>query len=216
MSIQTIINTAQSIEASRAALVANSISRSGRLFTGARNWVKPWKFTVNPKPIWAITEGRAIIEAIMNYDKHTEQTIKLGQGSAAWITAYQGAVTATAGVLNGITCASATGTSLVINYTGLTTGQSIVKAGDIIQPTGHRYPYVVTADVNATGATGTATITLNRGYLPQTGYTLAGATLTVGVDCSWRVKVSKLPTYRYLPGQLVEFTEGFELIESVI
>lgn len=216
MSIQTIINTAQSIEASRQALVATSMSRSGRLFTGARNWAKPWRFTVTPRPIWSISEGRAIIEAVMNYDKHSEQTVKLGQGSASWVTAYQGSVGTTAGVLNGITVASATGTSMIINYSGLSNGQNIVRAGDIIQPVGHRYPYVVQTDVNATGATGTATITLNRGYLPQTGYTLAGVALTVGVDCSWIVKVSKLPTYRYLPGQLVEFTEEFELIESVI
>lgn len=216
MSIQSIINNAQSIEVSRPSLVATSMSRSGRLFTGTRNWSKPWRFIINTKPVWTISTARSVIESIMTNDKHTEQTVYMGQGGASWTTAYQGAVAKTANVLTGITCSSATGTTLTIAYTGLSNGTAIVRAGDIIQPTGHRYPYVVTADVLATGASGTANITLNRGYLPQSGYTLSGATLTVGVGCSWRVKVSTLPTYKFIPGQLVEFTGEFELIESIL
>lgn len=216
MTMQSIINAAQTIEVSRPSLVATSMSRSGRLFTGARNWAKPWRFIISTKPVWTIASARPVIESVMSYDKHTEQTIYMGQGGASWITAYQGAVGTTGGALNGITCSSATGTSLTIAYTGLTNGQVILKTGDIIQPNGHRYPYVVTADVTATGASGTATVSLHRGYLPQTSYTLSGQTLLVGTACSWRVKTSTLPTYKYLPGQLVEFTGEFELIESIL
>ena len=52
MSIQSVIDTAQAIEVSRPAVVATSMSRSGRMFTGTRNWAKPWRFTVTPKPYW--------------------------------------------------------------------------------------------------------------------------------------------------------------------
>ncbi len=215
MSIQTIINTAQSIEVSRPALVASSMSRSGRLFTGTRNWTKPWRFTVSPKPIWRIAEARGVIEAIMTNDKHTEQQVSLGQ-SASWITAYQGSMSISSGALVGVTCASSSGNTIVINYTGSFNGQVILQPGDIIQPAGHRYPYVVTGAVVATGATGTATVNLHRGFLPQTGYSINNVNLLVGSACLWRVKVSNLPAYRYLPGQLVEFTDDFELIESII
>jgi hypothetical protein len=216
MSIQSIINSAQTIEVSRPALVASSMSRSGRLFTGTRNWTKPWRFIVSPKPIWRIGDVRSVIEAIMTADKHTEQQVSLGLGGANWITSYQGSVTISAGALVGVTCASATGTNIVINYTGLSNGLVILKPGDIIQPSGHRYPYVVTNTVTATGATGTATINLHRGFIPQTSYSVNGANLLVGSACIWRVKVSSLPTYRYVSGQLVEFTDDFELIESII
>lgn len=215
MSIQSIINSAQTIEVSRPALVASSMSRSGRLFTGARNWTKPWRFTVSPKPVWRIADARGVIEAIMTYDKHTEQQVSLGL-TAGWITAYQGSMTISSGALVGVTCASATGNNIVINYTGSFNGQVILQPGDIIQPAGHRYPYVVTSAVVATGAAGTATINLHRGYIPQTAYSVTGVNLLVGSACLWRVKVSSLPTYRYLPGQLVEFTDNFELIESII
>lgn len=216
MTMQSIINSAQSIEVSRPALVATSMSRSGRLFTGTRNWAKPWRFIISPKPVWTISTARSVIESVMTADKHTEQTVYLGQGGASWTTAYQGAVGTTGGALNGISCTSATGTTLTIAYTGLSNGTVIFRVGDIIQPNGHRYPYVVTSEVTATGATGSATVNLNRGYLPQTGYTLSGSSLLVGTACSWRVKTSTLPTYKFIPGQLVEFTGEFELIESIL
>jgi hypothetical protein len=216
MSIQTIINSAQTIEVSRPALVASSMSRSGRLFTGTRNFTKPWRFIISPKPIWRITDVRGVIEAVMTADKHTEQQVSLGQGGANWITAYQGSLSVSSGALVGVTCASATGTAIVINYTGLSDGLVILKPGDIIQPAGHRYPYVVTNFVTATGASGTATINLHRGFIPQTAYSVTGLNLLVGAACIWRVKVSSLPSYRYVSGQLVEFTDDFELIESII
>lgn len=217
MSIQSIINTAQAIEVSRPAVVATSMSRSGRMFTGTRNWAKPWRFTVTPKPYWTAASSRSIVEAIMTADKNTEQTIALGQtAGATWMVDYQGQLDVNSGHLVGVTVDSATGTTISVSYTGQTSGRVIVAAGDIIQPVGHRYPYVVKETVSTTGASGTASILINRGYLPQTGYTVAGQNINVGTACTWRVKVSKLPAYRYVPGKLIEFTSEFELIESII
>lgn len=217
MSIQTVINSAQSIEVSRPALVATTMSRSGRLFTGTRNWTKPWRFTIEPKPIWRVSDVRSVIEDIMTQDKHTEQSINLGQGGASWTIQYLGNAPKTGNQLNTITFSSITGTTAVIgNLTGLTNGTYIFRKGDIIQPVGHRYPYVVTQDVVFTTGDTTKTFTVHRGYIPQTSYTLAGAGVLVGPGVSWRVKVSNLPTYKYVPGQLVEFTGAFELVESIL
>lgn len=218
MSLQSIINSAQSIEISRPALVASSLSRSGRLITGARNWVKPWNFKVVPKPLWPIAQARPVIEDLMNNDRHTEQTISLGQTSGGtWTVQYLGSAPVTNNVVNTITMVSAVGTSFVIgNLTGLTNGQTIFKAGDIIQPVGHRYPYVVRSDVVFQTGDTTKTFLVNRGYLPQTNYTVAGQGIAVGTGVTWRVKLTKLPSYRYVSGQLVEFTDDFEIIESIL
>lgn len=217
MSIQSVIDTAQAIEVSRPAVVATSMSRSGRMFTGTRNWAKPWRFIVTPKPYWTAATSRSIVEAIMTADKNTEQTIALGQTTGAtWMVDYQGQLGVNSGHLIGVTVDSASGTTITVSYTGQTSGRVIVAAGDIIQPAGHRYPYVVKQTVSTTATSGTADILVNRGYLPQTGYTLAGQDLNVGTACNWRVKVSKLPAYRYVPGKLIEFTSDFELIESII
>lgn len=217
MSIQTIINSAQSIEVSRPSLVAATMSRSGRLFTGTRNWAKPWKFIVEPRPIWEIADIRSGLEDIMTQDKHTEQQMKLGQGGASWCISYLGGSSHTNNQLNTVTVASIVGTAMTItNLTTQTNGTYIFRRGDHIQPVGHRYPYVVTEDVQFTTGDTVKTFNLHRGYIPQTGYTLAGASILVGPAVSWRVKVSSLPSYRYVPGQRLEFTGAFELVESII
>ena len=217
MSLQSIVNTAQSVEINRAALVATSISRSGRLFTASRNWTKPWRFTVEPRAIYTWVEGRPIVESIMTPDKNIEQTITFNAGSS-WVVVYQGSLSSPqlAGLtVNGASTGTLMRLNLSVEVQGLPADTVLFKAGDLIQPTGHRYPYVVTNTVTR-GTVTTVDLTLNRGILPQTGYSIAGAGILVGNGCTWRVKVSNLPTYRILPGQLVEFTSAFELVENVL
>jgi len=214
MPLQTFIDSAQSIEINRSKLVAQTISRSGKLLTASRNWTNPWRFTVSPQPIWTWATYRADIEDLVQADRNTEHTFKLGStAKSAWLSAYQGANATTSNVLNTVTITSFSGTSLVLGNCPTNAGY-LFKRGDILQPTGHRYPYVVTADVLATSAT--RTVTVHRGYLAQENYTVAGKTVTVGAGCTFYVQASKMPTYRMLPGQRVELTGDLELIEVVV
>jgi len=219
MSLQTIINSAQSIDITRQALVATSMSRSGRLLTAGRNWGKPWKFVVSAQPVFIYNDVREMIETIMTKDRIEEHIISLGASAgAAWTIQYMGELSTT-NLNTGLTVNSESAGNLLrldLNSAvqALAPSTVLFRAGDVIQPLGHRYPYVVTT--NITRGTGTnVPIILNRGILPDTT-ALIGATIRAGVDCIWRVKVSKLPTIRLLPGKLVEFTSEFELIESII
>jgi hypothetical protein len=231
MSLQAIIDTAQNIEFSRASLVASSVSRSGKIITQARNWVKPWSIKVSPAQVYAWADKRGALETILNADRHTEQTIYIGATSGnAWLTAYQGNAGLTTGALTNVYITAVSGTTMTINVAnaGIAVGTVILKKGDIIQPAGtgtdglkYRYPYVVENDViKGTGDT-TKTVTLNRGYIPQANYDPTSqsnyqAALYVGNACSWKVIVTKLPAVRYLPGKLFEFTSDFELLEVVL
>ena len=224
MSLQYIINSAVSVEVNRTKLVAQSISRSGKILTASRNWVNPWRFVVEPQPVWLHSNYRSIFEPIINGDKYVEHTIKLGQGGQSWVTEYKGQVSiggiaynnATfpkGGILDTLTVTSASGTSMVVNTTGLSNGVVIVTAGDIIQPVGHRYPYVATSTVAVSG--NSATITLHRGFIP-TATSISGVALRVGTDCEFAVQVTKMPTTKLTSGKLVEFTSNFDLIEVVL
>jgi hypothetical protein len=227
MSLQTIINSAQSIEFNRSAVVAQSVSRSGRLLTQARNWSKPWQFIVTPPAYLKWSTNRGVIEAILTADRHTEQTVSL---ATSWLVPYRGDVTRTGGVLDYVTATAVSGTTLTIDVSSASIADNayIFRAGDVIQFAGigsdsltYRYPYVVTADVQKLTGNTTKTVTLNRGYLAQTNYNPLSATnnqnkIKVGTACDWRVKLTKLPNVRYLPGELVEFTDTFEMIESVV
>lgn len=212
MSLQFIINSAVSVEVNRTKLVAQSISRSGKVLTASRNWVNPWRFIVEPQPVWLHSNYRSIFEPVINGDKYAEYTIKLGQGGQSWVTEYLGNADTASGLLSNVTVVSATGTTMVVNTPSMT-GKILVKAGDVIQPVGHRYPYVATETVTVSGSQ--STIPLHRGFIP-TATGISGVGLRVGTDCEFTVQVTKMPTTKFTSGKLVEFTSNFDLIEVVL
>lgn len=222
MGIQTIIDTAQQIEYVRGQLVASTMSRSGRLLTSTRNWAKPWVFTITPKPIFRFADFRGELEEILAGDRTTTYTISLNNNTKMnWLTAYQGA-----GVINDFIIDNTTNVvssilklQLGTGNSALTAGTILFKAGDIIQPQGHNYPYVVTSQVlkpvGATSSTTVINVPLNRGLLPQTSYTLAGHHIQAGINCTWPVKVTKLPTVVFASKDFVQFRGDFELTEFI-
>lgn len=226
MSLQTIIDSATNIQINRSKLVAQSISRSGRILTASRNWANPFRLTISPKPIWLWSDYRDEFETIFNYDRYTEHTIYLsnfGQTKTDldWISEYRGTAPHTLYVLDNfvVDAAGITGTTINLDYSGNTTtnnGKYIVRKGDWIRPTDHDYPYQVTADVQiATGVTDYA-VQIHRGYIPESGYTPAGKTVTVGrAAAKLFVKVTKLPALSFINKGLVQFTGDFELIEVI-
>jgi len=225
MALQDIINTASNIEINRSKLIAQTVSRSGRISVASRNWANPFRFTVTPKPVWTYTEYRAIFEPIFTADRYTTQTIALTnfntstgaltQTGMFWLTEYQGALAgSTDQILDDYTATSMTGNALTITKTGTpANGISIFKAGDYLRIVGGAYPYIVSSDV-VTSASATAVVTVHRGKLET--FT-PGASIYVGRRAAvFNVIVSKLPQIRFLPGQLVEFTSDFEMVEEIL
>ncbi len=88
MSLQTIIDLAQSIEFDRRKMVAQTISRSQRIKTAERNSAQPWKFVVSPPGNLKYSTNRAVVETIDQNDRSTEYEVTLD--NAAYLTAYQG------------------------------------------------------------------------------------------------------------------------------
>jgi len=219
-SLQSIIDSAQSLEINRSKLVGQTISRSGRILTGTRNWANPFRMTVVPKPIWRYADTRDIIEDIMARDRNTSHTIQLGSVSGqTWVIGYQGnaagGTTGAGGTLSSITVASMAGTTMTLNNCPTSGSVTIFRKGDYIQPVNYRYPFVVTQDVIGNG-NATRTVTVHRSFMPQTSFTLAGSSLKVGTSCSFIVMVTGLPTHRLVSGQFVEFTGNFELVEEIL
>jgi hypothetical protein len=224
--LQEVLDTAVSFELSRPSTVAQSVSRNGRILTAARNTVKPWRFIIEPKPVFLYETYREKLEPILTADRHSEQLITLGNNAGqSWMIDYQGSVDSLKFAHQGdsqfTVNASSTGNTLVLNvnesspFTAIPSDTVVFKAGDIIQPAGHRYPYAVTKTVTR-GAAATVTVILNRGLITQPNYTMTGKGIIAGRKCYWIVKVSKLPAVRLISGKFMTFTDNFELIESVI
>jgi hypothetical protein len=222
MSLQSIIDSAQSIEINRSKLVGQTISRSGRILTATRNWANPFRMVIVPKPIWRFSEARSIIEDLMTNDRNTSHSIQLGAVSgAAWTIGYQGAApggtTGGGGTLTNITITGMTGSTISLANCPL--AGNIFLKGDYIQPisgaTSYRYPFVVTQNLIGNGSAN-RTVTVHRSFMPQTGYTLNPSNIKVGTSCVFTVMVTALPTYRLVSGQFVEFTGNFELVEEIL
>ena len=174
MALQDIINSAVNIEVNRSKLVAQNVSRSGRISVASRNWSNPFRFTITPKPVWTAAEYRLAFQTLLDRDRYGTHSMMLNDMSTttflanrgnSWMIPYQGSA-ATANVItsyNADTTANGTsGTKVVltnINSTTITPGTYLFKTGDYLRVTGSRYPYIVTTDViiptAASGITGT-------------------------------------------------------------
>lgn len=221
MSLQSIIDTAQTIEIVRNEVVAQTVSRSGKIYAGRRVTVKPWSFRITPAPLYRWADYRSVIENILIKDKYLEHTVKLGnkeplggyQGNT-WLTAYQGDLTlSSTGQVPNITITNAGSNSFTIATSSVPNNTVIFRTGDIIQPVSHRYPYVVTADVTKNANQTALSVPLHRLVI---GTISGNPGVIAGPQCQFNVVVSDLPAYRMTSGRMIEFTGDFSVVENVI
>ena len=113
MSLQTIIDKAQTIEIDRRRVVGQTISRSQRIKTAERATAQPWKFTVTPPAYLKWADSRGVIEVIDQGDRVEEYEISLSNTpNLSYITAYQGGLSSTQ--LDALTIQTASTASMTI------------------------------------------------------------------------------------------------------
>ena len=229
MSLQTIIDRAESINIDTRRVVASTLSRNQKILTATRNSTQPWRFKVTPTSGYrwdrdyydytlnAVTPMRRTVAAIEATDRHTSAVINLARNTGmTWITEYQGELNS--GQRGDMTINSFSGTTLIMNLgstvQSLPSGTILFEAGDIIQPANSAYPYKVQSRV-LRGSGTTRTVTTHRPLIPETGVTVSGQLLDFGIDCDWTVKIVALPSYTITPDRFVEWSGDFELIEVV-
>jgi hypothetical protein len=218
MSIQTVIDSAININIDRRKLAGQTMSRSGHVKISSVASSIPWVFIVDMHNATKYSTNRSLFEEIDRMDRIFLETINIGSTNPglAYITQYQGDFTPAQ--LNQTSVASASGLELVLDVSSVTGEAStdyVVKKGDYVQLDGaYKYPYTVTADVQR-GIASTVTIPLSRPFIEQSGYTVAGADLVVGVDCTWNVVMSKKPSYNIVPHDRGVFSGSFELVEVI-
>lgn len=212
MSIQIIVDRAQTIEIDRRKVAAQTMSRSQRIKTAARASAQPWRFVITPPGSMKYSDSRGIIEVIDYNDRIVESEITLNK--ASYITAYRGELTV--GQLAPLTIsASSTQTFTLNNLPSVGSSTIMFKSGDFIQPATSRYPYTVVQDV-LRGSGSTVDIPLNRPVITSEGITLTGQTLRVGTGVSWIVVVVGLPTYSIVPYNRISYNGNFELMEKIV
>lgn len=214
MSIQAIIDSAQTIEFDRRKIVGQTVSRSQRIKTAERASAQPFKLTVTPPAFLRYSTNRDLIEAIQSTDRNNEVQINLANNTKmAYLTAYQGRLNNTQ--LNALTITNFTTSTVTIGgLPGVASSTVVFQPGDFIQPENSRYPYIVTNTVTrGTGSVVTATVhrpaILSEGISLNTG-------IKVGTSCTMQVVVATLPTYEVVPHDRLQFKSEFVLVEKII
>jgi hypothetical protein len=214
MSLQFIIDSAQSIDIDRRKIVGQTISRSQRLRTAERQSSVAFKITVTPVARFRYSENRTELESLLLKDRFEETTINLANTQGLnYITKYQGGLTS--GQLSSMTISSFTGTQVTFNnLPSVTSSTYLFRAGDFIQPTNSRYPYVISQDLQR-GSGSLMTATVHRSLITSENIATTG-TFLVGTATTLRLVVSELPTYRLIQKDWAEFSGDFVLVEKII
>jgi len=213
MTIQVIINSAQSIEFDRRKVVGQTVSRSERIKVAERASGQAFSFTITPIARFRYSLVRDVIESIQTYDRSEEQQINLASNPLlSYITEYQGGLSSAE--LANLTINTFTNSTLIIGGLGsVSNGTVVFKGGDWIQPIWSRYPYIVSSTV--TKSLSTASVTVHRPLITSEATTVTGA-LYVGTATTLRVVVTELPTYKLIQRDWAEFTGDFSIVEKIV
>jgi hypothetical protein len=218
MSLQTIIDNAMSIRIERKKLSGQTVSRSGEIrISSVANQV-PWVMSVTMHPGLKYSTNRALVEELDRVDRVETQVINIGGSNPglSYITDYQG--TLSGNQLDQITIDSANATTIVANMSlvaGDVSSDIVFEPGDYIQPAGnYLYPYTVTEQVTR-GTGTTVNVPINRPFITQPAYTLAGNGIFVGPEVTWRVVMTNRPSYNVVPYDRLEFSGDFVFAEVI-
>tara|TARA_R110000803_G_scaffold4020_4_gene13780 strand:+ start:951 stop:1619 length:669 start_codon:yes stop_codon:yes gene_type:complete len=217
MSLQTIINNATYLTVRQQQLAGQSISRSGRILTATIASAQPYRFEIGMHDGLTYSSNRDLLQSIDNLDITVEETVNIGSTNTglAYITDYRGGMTNAQ--IAQCTVTSASAGEVVLNTSAVTgdTPANAFAKGDFVQfASPYRYPYQVKEDVawNASSVT----IPINRNYIPQDSYTLAGKGIVAGTGCTWTVKMFRKPSFTIVPYDRIEFeNKKFEIVEII-
>lgn len=220
MSIQKILNIAESLTIDRRRLVSVQYTRSeiAKLSeTVSRN---PWKFTLGLSAVIPYADSRDILEAIDKLDRNNFEVISFDAAKGAakglnFMFAYRGD---TLSVVQGMTVVSFSGNQLVLNVNKTVAasggaGAILFRAGDFIQIAGYPYPFTTRDDV-VRGNNATVTITTHRPNFISAS--LVGLGIVVGNEVQFKVFCPNMPVYKLTPGgqnALVTWSSDFLLYE---
>jgi len=243
MSLQTIINHAETLEIDRRRVVGVQFTRNEIAKTSETPTRNPWKFNVGISAALVYSENRQLLEAIDLLDRTTPEIISfnslttssvpgnsnyVGKTASAglnYIFAYQGDVRLADGItpnyslLNNMSVQSFNGNQLVLTTlpgaAQVTGGQNAImfKAGDFIQIQGYPFPFTNRYDVKL--GTGTSiTLTTHRPNF-ITG-NVVGAKINVGNQCQFQMFCQNMPTYKLTsggPNAIINWSSEFKLYE---
>ena len=213
MSLQTVINSADTLKINRRRMIGVQYSRNEIAYTSETPTRNPWQLSVKVSKLFRYEAARSLLETIDLLDRDVPDTVTFSDNTGlSYMFAYQGECTGLQ--LGDIQVSSFSGNQLVLkNLSGISVGKLIFAQGDFIQIAGYPYPFTAVYDVYRTSGA-TQTVTTHRPNFITASVVNLG--LVVGNAVDFRMICPNMPTYTIRPGgstALVEFDSEFQLYE---
>lgn len=217
MSLQTIIDNSVAITIDRRKVSGYTVSRSGRIKVSSIASNVPWQITVEMHAGMIYSDNRNMLEELDRVDRVIPTTINIGNTNPglAYITNYQGGLSASQ--IGSITVSTANVLTVTLDVSNVSagTGTLVFKKGDYFKLSGnYKYPYTVTSDVQR-GSGSTVSVPINRPFIQQANITTAGSGIVVGTNVTWNMIVISKPSYSVIPYDRIAWDSAFELVEMI-
>lgn len=225
MSLQTILSVAESVSINDHKFAGQMMSRNMRISTSEILTVQPFQFGIKPMNYLLYSQNRAVLSALREADRITEQYMNFGSTGWTNYIRYQGDMTQAQIVACQIQTSSLNKTIVLGSLPSISASAFIVKTGDFIQI--GRYAYIATADV-LRGSLTTVNIPVHRplmttvatpvaAVIGQYGSVTFGATAYTGI--TFPVVVREYPAYTLIPmtnDSFIQWDSQFSAIEVVL
>jgi hypothetical protein len=206
MSLQSILAITESVSINDHKFAGQMLSRNMRISTSEILTVQPFQFTMKPMGYLQYSTNRAVLSALRQADRITEQYLNFG--TTGWLNyiAYQGDMSSIQANATTIETAT-TGMNIVLGtLPSISSALYIVKTGDFIQI--DRYAYIATASVQRGGGS-TVTIPVHRTIMTTVASPLPavigqyGTTTSLGgstyTGITFPVVLRDYPSYTLVP-----------------
>lgn len=233
MSIQRIINQAETLNINRRKLVSVQYTRSEIAKVNETASRNPWRLTLGISASLPYQDNRDLLEQLDYLDKTKPETVTFNQTGLNYMFAYQ-AGTLTQVQRDAIQVESFIGNQLklkslpsVASLGPQGSGSTVIfKKGDFIQIAGYPFPFTVVGPAAVSGVVtpgdvirGTdptfVTLTVHRPNFIAASVQNLG--IKVGNEVSFRVICVNMPTYTLSPGAknnpFIQFSGEFQLYE---
>jgi hypothetical protein len=216
MSFQTIIDGATAISIDKNPVVSQTITRDQTVRQTSRGGAI-YRFTVTPNPALKYTDYRWLI-ADLEEAKIGSQTISINKTGHSWITGYGGGLTSQQ--IDALTFVYTSAQKAVnprqvgiSNLPSVNANTVIFQPGDLIQSANSVFPYTVTSKV-LRGTDTYVMAPIHRVCLDTPSATYYDA--KVGQQVSWRVVMTKMPSWSIDGDRLIKWNGDFEFYESLL
>jgi len=215
MTIQAIIDRAESIKFDRRKVVGQAVTRNEIVRVSEAITRNPWRFSVKVSAPISYYTARPIIEQLDKLDRATSEVITFSNNpNLSWMLAYDFDNQVNSAAIAAMTPTAVSGTNVTISGLPPVADTTLMfRQGDFVQFGSYPHPFTVTANVfRGTGAS--VVLPLHRPVFMSTD--VVGQPIRVGNSVQFRMIATQMPTYTIIRGGengLIVFDSDFELIE---